>query len=81
MESLLLVSKDSTYLVEVSERELHTKDGVFKLKELKKKKFGGGIKTHLGKKFRIVKPNIIDVLEKRLKRINFTSRDLYFFRW
>jgi len=68
-ELVLLVSKDSTYLVEVSEKELHTKDGVFKLRELKKKKFGGEIKTHMGKKFRIVKPNIIDILEKRLKRM------------
>lgn len=68
-EIVLLVSKDSSYLVEVSEKELHTKDGVFKLKELKKKELGDEIKTHLGKKFRIVKPSIIDILEKRLKRM------------
>jgi tRNA (adenine57-N1/adenine58-N1)-methyltransferase len=68
-ELVLLFSKNESYLVEVSNRDFHTRSGVIKLKELRKKKHGDKIKTHLGKEFVLVKPNILDILEKKLKRL------------
>lgn len=68
-ELVLLLSKDSNYITEVGKGKLHTRDGIFDLNDLKKKKFGDKTKTHLGKEFKIVKPTITDVLEKKLKRL------------
>ncbi|HKZ45167.1 MAG TPA: tRNA (adenine-N1)-methyltransferase [archaeon] len=68
-ELVLLLSKDSSFVVEVKKGMLHTKDGIVDLGNLKKKKFGDKIKTHLGKEFKIVKPTINDILEKKLKRL------------
>lgn len=65
---ILLLSKDSSYLVEVGKGKLQTKDGIFDLSETLKKKFGDKIKTHLKKEFKIVKPNLIDLLEKKAER-------------
>lgn len=48
---------------------MHTQDGIFNLGELLNKNFGDEIKTHLNKKFTIAKPNITDILEKRVKRL------------
>lgn len=64
----LLVSRESSYLIEIKASKFQTRDGVFDLNELSKKKFGDEIKTHLNKKFTIVKPNVKDILEKRVKR-------------
>lgn len=66
---VLLLSKESSYLTEVRKGKIHTKDGIFDLDNLSKKKFGGEIKTHLNKKFSIVKPNIKDILEEKVKRM------------
>lgn len=63
-ELVLLLSKESSYLVNVKKKKFHTKDGIFNLEELFKKRFGDKIKTHLGKEFLIFKPNITDILEK-----------------
>lgn len=68
-ELVLLLSKDSSFVVEVKKGTLHTKDGIIDLNNLKRKKFGDKIKTHLGKEFKIVKPTINDILEKKLKRL------------
>jgi tRNA (adenine57-N1/adenine58-N1)-methyltransferase len=68
-ELVLLLAKDESYLLEVNEREFHTQRGIINLKELKKKKFGDKIKTHKGSEFVIVKPNLKDILEKRMKRL------------
>jgi tRNA (adenine57-N1/adenine58-N1)-methyltransferase len=68
-ELVLLLSKESSYLTEVKKSKLHTQDGIFDLNELKRKKFGEKIKTHLKKEFSIVKPNIADILEKKAKRL------------
>lgn len=68
-ELALLLSKRSSYLVEVGSKKLHTKDGIFDLNKLKKKNFGSKIKTHLGREFSIVKPNILEILEKKIKRL------------
>ncbi|MEM5772861.1 MAG: tRNA (adenine-N1)-methyltransferase [Candidatus Aenigmatarchaeota archaeon] len=67
-ELILLLSKDSSYLVEARKGKLQTKDGIFDLNEILKKKFGDKIKTHLKKEFKIVKPSLTDILEKRAKR-------------
>ncbi len=66
---VLLLSEERSYLIEVREGQLHTKDGIFELKELKRKKHGDKIKTHTGKEFYIVKPSMKDILEKRAKRL------------
>lgn len=68
-ELVLLLSKNSNYIAEVGKGKLHTKDGIFELVDLKKKKIGDKFKTHLGKEFKIVKPTINDVLDKKLKRL------------
>ncbi|MEM5852870.1 MAG: tRNA (adenine-N1)-methyltransferase [Candidatus Aenigmatarchaeota archaeon] len=67
-EIVLLLSEDSSYITEVKEGKLHTKDGIFDLNELLKKRFGEKIKTHLGKEFSIVRPSFNDLLEKKARR-------------
>jgi len=67
-ELVLLLSKDSSYLLEVRKRKFQTKDGIFDLSKILKKKFGEKIATHLKKEFSIVKPNLIDIFEKKAER-------------
>ena len=66
---VLLLSEDSSYITEFSKDKLHTKDGIFNLWDLRKKKIGDKIKTHLGKEFTIAKPTIKDILDKKMKRL------------
>lgn len=68
-ELVLLLSRDESYLVEVSPRTIHTQSGMIEYKKLKDKTFGKKIKTHLGKEFILVEPNIKDILDKKIKRI------------
>jgi tRNA (adenine57-N1/adenine58-N1)-methyltransferase len=68
-ELVLLYSDDSSYIAESGNSDLHTKDGVVHLKDLRKMKFGDSIKTHLGKEFRIIKPNLKDILDKKMRRL------------
>jgi len=68
-ELVLLLSEKNSFLVEVGSGKLHTQDGIVDLKTLVKKKIGDEIKSHLGRKFKIVKPNLLDVLNKRMKRL------------
>jgi tRNA (adenine57-N1/adenine58-N1)-methyltransferase len=65
---VLLLARGESYLVEVSGSMFHTKSGTINIASLKKKKIGDKIKTHLGKEFTIVEPNIIDILKKRVRR-------------
>jgi|FaiFalDrversion3_1042247.scaffolds.fasta_scaffold00683_3 tRNA (adenine57-N1/adenine58-N1)-methyltransferase len=65
---ILLLSKDESYLLTDTEKDFNVKSGLIKAKDLKNKKFGDKIKTHLGKEFYIVRPNILDVLNKKVKR-------------
>lgn len=67
-EIVLLLSKESSYVLEAKKGKLHTKDGMFNLNELLKKNFGDRIKTHLNKEFLILKPSIKDLFEKKAKR-------------
>lgn len=67
-ELILLLSEQSSYLTEVRKGKLQTKDGVFDLNEVLKKRIGDKIHTHLKKEFFIVKPNLIDIFEKKAER-------------
>jgi tRNA (adenine57-N1/adenine58-N1)-methyltransferase len=77
-ELVLLYSKDESYIITVSNKDMHTKSGVIKLKFLKKKKLGDEINTHLGKKFTIMRPTIVDILGKIAKRLPqiITQKDI-----
>ncbi len=68
-ELVLLLSKDESYVVEVSTKKMSVKSGVIDLSQLLNKKFGAKIKTHIGKEFSVVKPTINDILNKKTKRL------------
>ncbi|MEM2918209.1 MAG: tRNA (adenine-N1)-methyltransferase [Candidatus Altiarchaeota archaeon] len=57
---LLIDREGKTYLVKANE-DIHTKDGVIKKEKLK---FNSIVETHLGKKFFVLRPNIIDFIKK-----------------
>lgn len=59
---LLIDEKGRTYLVK-EDKDIHTKDGILKKEELMKKNFGM-VKTHLGKKFFSIPPNVLDFIKK-----------------
>ncbi len=61
MGKKLLLSKHSKYLVDENLKEINTKEGVIKIED----KIA---KSHLGYEFSVVEPNLIDYLEKGLKR-------------
>ncbi len=67
-ELVLLLSKDSSYLFPISNEKINTSDGWIQMSDLKKMDFGEKVKTSTGKVFTIVRPSIIDVLRKRMKR-------------
>ncbi len=67
-ELIFLLSKDSSYLFQASNEKINTANGWFNLSEIKKKNFGDKIKSSTGKVFTIVKPTLIDILKKRVKR-------------
>ncbi len=66
MAQILLLSKDESYLVENNIKRLNTKSGIIKLSG--SKKIGSKVKSHLGKEFYIVKPTILDILHKKIRR-------------
>jgi tRNA (adenine57-N1/adenine58-N1)-methyltransferase len=66
---VLLFSANESYVVEVSDKIFHTKSGMINLKDVKKRKIGERIKTHLGKEFLILEPTIIDFFNRKAKRI------------
>lgn len=57
---VLLKGKKREFFVKVSEDELHTDLGILQLKELREKRFGDIITTHLGHDFVIQKPKTPD---------------------
>ncbi len=67
-EFVLLIGP-GTYLVKISDRKLNTEHGNIDLFELEKKNFGDKIKTHTGKEFMIIKPNVLDILMKKARRL------------
>jgi len=68
-EKVLLLGKDSKYIIEVGIGKYQTKEGIVDISSIKNKKFGQEVKTHLGKKLLIVQPTISDLLQKRAKRL------------
>jgi len=68
-EFVLLLSNEKSYLAEVGKGKLNLQEGMIDLKSLIKKKFGDVIKTHIGKKFTLVEPNLNDLLKKKMKRL------------
>lgn len=60
---LLVDGKGRTYLVK-GDSDVHTKDGVIKKQDLEGKMPGSTIETHIGRRFHILNPNIIDFMEK-----------------
>lgn len=67
-EFVLLIGKKN-YLVRVLNEKFSTQYGIVDLSKLKNKKFGDKIKTHSGGEFILVKPNFLDILMKKCKRL------------
>jgi len=67
MKRLLLDKRGRRQLVDEG-KDLHTHAGVLKLDELAKAGYSGQVSTHTGKRFFILKPSIIDLIEKMEKR-------------
>ncbi len=67
MKRLLIDKKGKRQLVEEG-KDLHTHGGVIKQPELKQVNYSGTVQTHKGKKFFVLKPSIIDFIEKMPKR-------------
>ncbi|MDI6902562.1 MAG: methyltransferase domain-containing protein [Methanocellales archaeon] len=65
---VLLKGKKREFFVKVSEDELHTDLGILQLKELREKRFGDIITTHLGHDFVIQKPKTPDFF-RHCKRV------------
>ncbi len=66
-KTLLLLGKDESYLIKAG-NDINTKSGIIKSKDLLKSRFGGKIKTHLGKEFLVAKPTILDMIHRKFKR-------------
>jgi len=64
---IILVKGKNTFLIERFEGKLHTHDGIINLDELKNKKFGDEIKTHLGVSYKILPYRAVDFF-KHFKR-------------
>lgn len=65
---VLLLSKERNFLVKVKkDKKINTDFGIIEIKDIINKKFQDKIKTHKGKEFFIVKPTIIDFLNKKVK--------------
>lgn len=58
----VLLSKNSKYIIEDNVKEINTKDGIIKIDEGKEV-----LESHIGKKFAVCEPNLLDILSK-LKR-------------
>jgi tRNA (adenine57-N1/adenine58-N1)-methyltransferase len=67
-ELVLLMSEDSSHVFQISDEKVNTSDGWVDLVEIKKAVFGSKVKTSTGKIFTVLRPNLIDVLRKRVKR-------------
>jgi len=67
MKRLLIDKKGKRQLVDEG-KDLHTHGGVVKESNLRKVDYSGPVETHMGKKFFILKPSIIDFIEKMEKR-------------
>src|SRR3990172_2164403 len=66
-ELFLLLSDKKSFLAR-ADKDLQTHDGVIKLKDLLRKNFGEKIKTHLGREYRLAKPTLADIIQKKIAR-------------
>ena len=66
--AVLIDERDKKYLIELTDRKLHTNSGVVDLKEVIGKKSGDRVKSHTGKEFVVLVPTMVDYLQK-LKRV------------
>ncbi|HID43923.1 MAG TPA: tRNA (adenine-N1)-methyltransferase [Archaeoglobaceae archaeon] len=64
---VVLIRGKTSFLVEKFEGELHTHSGIINLEELKYKKFGDEVSTHLGEKFKLMPFKLSDFF-KHFKR-------------
>jgi tRNA (adenine57-N1/adenine58-N1)-methyltransferase len=69
MERYKLLLGKKKYVVKLEGEKYNTQFGQIDLKELKKKKNGEKIKTHTGKDFTVAEPSLLDLLEKKSKRL------------
>jgi tRNA (adenine57-N1/adenine58-N1)-methyltransferase catalytic subunit len=67
MKRMLLDRRGKRQLVDEG-KDLHTHDGVVKLEQLEAVNYTGCVETHIGKKLVVIKPSIIDLIEKMEKR-------------
>lgn len=67
---VLLLSKENSYLVSVSKQDFNTRHGLIHLADIQnqKKNFGDKIKTSTGYEFILSKPNLLDILQHKIKR-------------
>ncbi len=66
-ELALLMSESESYIINC-EDDFNTRSGMIYAKDLLKKKFGDKVKTHLGKEFLVIRPTIMDLIGKKIKR-------------
>jgi len=66
-ELILLINEKNSYLVEKSDKKIQTSEGLVDLGKIKK--INSFVKSNIGKKFFAVKPNLNDILQKRVKRM------------
>ena len=57
------------YVVDIYKNNLNTQFGILDLKKAKKMKIGDTIKTHKGEEFTVAEPTLIDLFEKKAKRL------------
>jgi tRNA (adenine57-N1/adenine58-N1)-methyltransferase len=67
-ELVLLLSEDSSHVVQVSGEKINLASGWIDTSDFLKKEIGDKVKTSKGKVYTILKPSIIDILRKRVKR-------------
>jgi len=68
-ERVVLIDEEGRkYLVQVGQRKLHTKFGMIDLAEIIDKEPGAKIKSHLGKVFAVLRPSMVDYMQK-LRRV------------
>jgi len=64
----LLLSEERSFLVKIEKnKKLHTDFGIIDLSKAIGKSYGSIIKTHKGKEFVLVKPSIVDFLNKKAR--------------
>jgi len=55
---------EKSYVVQVGDRPFSCQYGEIDVHKLKRKKYGGVLKSHLGKEFRVLEPRLPDMLKK-----------------